>query len=123
MVYRGHASRVSMAWRPPAVAPRPANTEVAPLKTVQRPAIVIEAEASLAALASDINLAHAAAERAALQTVAMARQAGVLLLEAKKRVAYGNWLPWLAANVSVTARQAQKYMKIAANWAELEARS
>lgn len=47
------------------------------------------------------------------QAVDHARHAGALLLQVKDQLKYGEWLPWLAANVEVTARQAQRYMNAA----------
>ena len=40
-------------------------------------------------------------------------ECGRLLIEAKATLPHGAWLPWLEANVSFGARQAQKYMRLA----------
>src|SRR5262249_1783743 len=61
-----------------------------------RSTVVAPVEQSLDQLAKDINLAHEGVERAALQTVVLARQAGVLLLEVKKRIPHGGRLKGLS---------------------------
>lgn len=47
------------------------------------------------------------------EAVNHAVEAGKLLLEVKDDVPHGQWLAWLTANVSVTPRQAQRYMQVA----------
>jgi hypothetical protein len=42
-------------------------------------------------------------------------RAGELLLEVKQRVVHGQWLPWVAENVPLSARHAQRLMQLAAN--------
>ena len=39
--------------------------------------------------------------------------AGELLLEAKRQVKHGEWLPWLAENCDIAERTAQVYMRLA----------
>jgi hypothetical protein len=39
--------------------------------------------------------------------------AGELLLEAKRQVKHGEWLPWLAENCDIAERTAQAYMRLA----------
>jgi hypothetical protein len=67
-------------------------------------------------VARRINEAHAAAIGAAGQALEHARQAGELLHQVKQGLQHGQWLPWLAENVAVSARQAQKYMRLFENW-------
>jgi hypothetical protein len=77
------------------------------------PAVVVQAEAPLAELARRINAGHAEVEglgRACLQRIL---EVGGWLLEAKAGVGHGEWLPWVAANLSFTDRQARKYMEVA----------
>ena len=74
----------------------------------------------LPALAAEIEAAHQAAYGAARTALEHAAECGRLLLEAKAAVGHGGWLPWLEANTSVSARQSQKYMRLAANWSEIE---
>ena len=50
-----------------------------------------------------------------------AMTAGDLLIEAKAQIPHGAWLPWLAANVEISERSAQLYMRMAKNRAEIEA--
>jgi hypothetical protein len=50
---------------------------------------------SLLVLATEINGAHSDTLTAACSALMHARRAGDLLLEAKRQVAHGDWLPWL----------------------------
>lgn len=50
-----------------------------------------------------------------------AAECGRLLLEAKKLVPHGEWLPWIEAHIEFGERQAQKYTRIAKNWEKIEA--
>lgn len=77
---------------------------------------------SLKVLAKDIESYHQAAHRAARVAIDHALRCGEMLLEAKAKVAHGEWLPWLAANTTIGARQAQNYMRLARNKPEIEAR-
>jgi phage N-6-adenine-methyltransferase len=70
-------------------------------------------------LAERINAAHDAAHAAAKTAIEHAIECGRLLLEAKASVAHGEWLPWIEANLSFGARQAQKYIRIAKSAEEL----
>lgn len=74
----------------------------------------------LVTLAKDIEKEHQAAREAARTAIEHAIRCGELLLKAKPKVQHGEWLPWLAANTSIGTRQAQNYMRIAANKAEIE---
>jgi hypothetical protein len=77
----------------------------------------------LAEIAEKINAEHAQALDHARASITHARNAGVLLLEAKKRWGHGQWLPWLEANVQFSERTAQAYMRVAKRWPELEAKA
>ncbi len=68
---------------------------------------------TLPALASAINRHHDAAQDAARTAIENAIECGRLLLQAKKQVGHGGWLPWLKANTSVSERQSQRYMRVA----------
>lgn len=46
---------------------------------------------------------------------------GELLAEEKTRVVHGAWLPWLAENVGISEREAQRYMRLAEHREQLEA--
>ena len=77
---------------------------------------------SLEALAPAIVREHEAAVTAVRSGLEHARRAGDLLLDAKRQVPHGEWLPWLAAHCpEVSGRTAQAYMRIAKRWPELEA--
>ena len=52
----------------------------------------------------------------------MPPNAARLLIEAKELVQHGDWLPWLESNTEVVPRQCQKYMRLAENWDEIEAK-
>lgn len=77
------------------------------------------APTDLPTLAIEINGEIEAAERDARSAVEHARRAGKLLLEAKGRVAHGEWLPWLRAHCRAAERTAQAYMRLARRLAEL----
>jgi len=64
-------------------------------------------------LASDINRFHELACQRADEAIDHAKQAGLLLLEAKAALQHGEWLPWLEQNIFVSARQVQRYMQVA----------
>jgi hypothetical protein len=74
-------------------------------------------------LAAGIIAAHQAAHLAAQTALRDAAECGRLLIEAKALVGHGNWLPWLEQNTTVSARQSQKYMRVAQRWDELEAKT
>ena len=64
-------------------------------------------------IAADINRLHGLATARATEAIGYAKQAGILLLEVKAALKHGEWLPWLAANVTVSARQVQRYVAVA----------
>ena len=65
-------------------------------------------------VAAEIDEHHRLAHLCIGQANEHARQAGVLLLQQKAALPHGEWLPWLAANVSFSARTAARYMNTAA---------
>jgi hypothetical protein len=77
--------------------------------------------ADLAGLAERINAEHAAAADSLRAGLQHARRAGALLVEAKAKMAHGQWIPWLEKNVRCAPRTAQTYMRVAERWHELEA--
>lgn len=64
-------------------------------------------------LAAEINKSCELAHDKADEAIGYAMQAGKLLLEAKAAVPHGDWLSWMRTNLTVTPRQAQRYMRIA----------
>jgi Protein of unknown function (DUF3102) len=73
-------------------------------------------------LAAAITAAHEAALAHGRSALEHARRAGDLLLKAKGELPHGAWLPWLAEHCpAVSAQMAQRYMRIARRWADLEA--
>jgi hypothetical protein len=78
---------------------------------------------TLAKLAGQINAEHTQALHSIRSSLTHARNAGLLLVEAKKRCGHGRWLPWLEANVRMSERTAQKYMRLSARWDELVAKA
>jgi hypothetical protein len=84
------------------------------------PARIEIAPASLQELAQQINQAHRGCEAAAKAGLQHAMNAGRLLIEAKKKVGHGQWLPWLKANFPFSERTAQGYMKVADEVPKLE---
>jgi len=77
------------------------------------PSQATSTEYELTKLAAEINAAHACYEKACRRAVACAHHAGALLLAAKAKVDYGNWLPWLEKNFDGDVRTAQRYMRLA----------
>jgi hypothetical protein len=74
-------------------------------------------------LAQRINHEHQQTESALRASLEHARTAGQLLLEAKEKLAHGQWLPWLEANVQASVRSCQAYMRVAREWDRLQAKS
>lgn len=72
-------------------------------------------------LGARISAAHNAVVDGAWNTLERAAECGRLLIEAKN-TAIGGWLPWLSANTSISDRQAQKYMQLAVNWAQIQSK-
>jgi hypothetical protein len=66
-------------------------------------------------LAAQIEAEHQAAIGAAHSAIGHAIACGDLLSDVKAGVAHGEWLPWVAANLSFGERQARKYMQLASN--------
>lgn len=79
--------------------------------------------AGLPDLARRINEEHRAVGAALRAGLEHARAAGELLIEAKAKVPYGGWLPWLKANCEVSERTAQAYMRVSRQWEEIEAKA
>lgn len=61
-------------------------------------------------IAAQINREHELANHHADQAIEHARRAGALLLQVKAELPHGAFLPWVAAHVHVSPRQAQRYM-------------
>ena len=79
---------------------------------------------ALDALADKINTEHEACHASMQKGLEHALKAGELLLEAKAGLPHGEWLPWLGENCpDISERTAQRYMRIAENGDELEAKS
>jgi len=62
---------------------------------------------------SEINRLHNLAQASASDAIEYAKQAGLLLIDAKKRLKHGQFLSWINDNLSVSARQVQRYMAVA----------
>jgi hypothetical protein len=73
-------------------------------------------------LAERINAEHAACLMAARDAISRAIEVGRLLDEVKGQIQYGQWARWVAENCSFGMRQAQNYMRVYHNRAEIEAR-
>ena len=67
---------------------------------------------SLADLAARINAEHGAVATALQSALGHAISAGELLIEAKRKVAHGQWLPWLETNCTTPQRTAAAYMAL-----------
>ena len=64
-------------------------------------------------IATEINREHDLASLHANTAVAHAKRAGELLLQVKKSLRHGEFLPWAEANINVSPRQAQRYIRAA----------
>ena len=62
---------------------------------------------------NEINRLDQLARTTASEAVELARQAGILLLKVKDELPHGEFTKWLKANVTVSQRQAQRYMAVA----------
>ena len=69
--------------------------------------------ASLEELADVIRKNHSEAATSLRLAVLHAITAGEALIEAKKQVKHGEWLPWLSENCEISERAAQGYMRLA----------
>ena len=67
----------------------------------------------LPVLVQEIRQAHDDARQAARFSAERALKAGHLLIEAKATLGHGEWLPWLRANLGMSERTAQGYMRLA----------
>lgn len=76
---------------------------------------------ALDALADKINTEHEACRASMQKGLEHALEAGRLLLEAKKGLPHGEWLPWLKESCpDISERTAQNYMRLAREVPKLE---
>jgi hypothetical protein len=75
---------------------------------------------SLDDLAQRIKSYHAGVLEAARNVVGKAIQAGLLLKQAKAKLAHGEWLSWLKGHCELSERTAHRYMQLAANQRKIE---
>ncbi len=78
---------------------------------------------SLVDLAHRINAEHTEIGRALKAGIEHAIVAGELLIEAKRQLKHGQWLPWLREHCQISERTASLYMRLARHKVELEAKS
>lgn len=78
---------------------------------------------TLDTLAAEANAFHDIACRKAGEALEAARLSGERLIEAKRRVGHGGWLPWVAANFRASARTATGYMRLAEGWTAIQSKS
>jgi hypothetical protein len=76
-------------------------------------------EVPLDQLAADIKREHEAAEYSMRDSLMHARAAGVKLLEVKRRLAFGEFMPWVDTHCEFSHSTANLYMKIAKRWETL----
>ena len=65
------------------------------------------------ATSTEINRLHQLATKTASEAVEYAKQIGELLLKVKEQLPYGDFGGWIEQNLTVSARQAQRYMAVA----------
>jgi hypothetical protein len=75
--------------------------------------------ADLPALATEINSLHDLGEASARRALEHFRDCGLALMRAREACAYGEWLPWLRANVTFSVRTAYNYILVAENWTRI----
>jgi Protein of unknown function (DUF3102) len=78
---------------------------------------------SLDRLADRIRTEHEHFELSLRAGLRHAKNVGDLLIQAKEQVGHGHWLRWLRDDCGINNRTAQKYMRVARRWDELEAES
>ena len=92
------------------------------MTTTAEQALVASENAPLQSLAAKINAAHDEALASVRTALGHACRAGDLLLEAKRQLGHGAWLPWLRQHcTTVSERTAQKYMQLARELPKLTA--
>src|SRR5260221_9692 len=84
--------------------------------------MVNELSPSLEGLATRIRKEQRAIKATYWSAVAHAMAAGDLLIEAKRKLKHGEWLPWLTIHCEIEERVAQNYMLMARNRSEIEAK-
>jgi len=62
---------------------------------------------------NEINRLHNLAQASASDAVEYAKQAGLLLIEEKKKLKHGEFLNWVTSSTELGVRQAQRYMAVA----------
>lgn len=62
---------------------------------------------------NEINRLHNLAQVSASDAVEYAKQAGLLLIEEKKKLKHGEFLNWVTSSTELGVRQAQRYMAVA----------
>ena len=77
-------------------------------------------EDKLGVLAAHINDNHGKYNHGSRALLPYALTAGIALAEAKGLVGHGHWYEWLKHNFDGSKRTAQKYMRIARRWADLQ---
>ena len=85
----------------------------------RHPAALARPVEDLGELAARINEAHAGCLSSVRQGLLFAREAGLGLLEAKRRVGHGKWLAWLRDNTTFSSQTASVYLRVAGRWDEL----
>jgi hypothetical protein len=61
----------------------------------------------------EINRLHSLAQASAYDAIKYAKQAGLLLIDTKKRLKHGDFQHWVSNHLGVSMRQAQRYMAVA----------
>ena len=68
---------------------------------------------ALTSSAENINKLHELATSTANEAIHYAKELGEMLLEAKKLIPHGGFTRWIERNLTVSPRQAQRYMAVA----------
>lgn len=89
------------------------------METIINPPALVRAHDDLAELATKINAAHEAGEKAVRKGLEHYRAAGEMLLRAKASCQRGKWLSWLKQHVKFSTVTVSKYMRLAAGWDRL----
>jgi hypothetical protein len=81
----------------------------------------VEGSNSLADLAARIRSAHRDVRNCLARSLERAFDAGDLLIEAKRQLKHGQWLPWVHDHCKMSERTAQRYIRLASRREAIEA--
>src|SRR5262245_39772562 len=81
--------------------------------------MTLPSEHELTQLAQRIRGAHADCEANLQKGLHHALECGHYLLEAKGKIPYWHWIPWVREQCEMSEQLAQRYMRVAKHWPQL----